>query len=218
MPHPEAVQALVDNQGLWRSPLAGRARGRGRGCRGRLPGGHRLECRRHRRAGLGRQPASVPCSTSSSTQPSSESPSPTPAIFTYALDALGVEAADTWYVGDSPLFDRGGAEAAGLAEFVLVDPTGLQAGYEPRIANISELLGLLQAVIRHEVPAKPAASRTRDPAPGGPRLPDLRSNAEGGVPLPAEGVGFEPTEPVNPAQQFSRLSPSSARPSLHPCP
>ena len=30
----------------------------------------------------------------------------------------------------------------------------------------------------------------------------------------AEGVGFEPTEPVKPAQQFSRLPPSSARPSL----
>ena len=30
----------------------------------------------------------------------------------------------------------------------------------------------------------------------------------------AEGVGFEPTEPVNPIQQFSRLPPSSARPSL----
>ena len=30
----------------------------------------------------------------------------------------------------------------------------------------------------------------------------------------AEGVGFEPTGPVKPAQQFSRLPPSSARPSL----
>ncbi len=34
----------------------------------------------------------------------------------------------------------------------------------------------------------------------------------------AEGVGFEPTEPVKPAQQFSRLPPSSARPSLRMMP
>ncbi len=46
--------------------------------------------------------------------------------------------------------------------------------------------------------------------------PKLLHAAQGSnVDLLAEGVGFEPTEPVNPAQQFSRLSPSSARPSLH---
>ena len=43
-------------------------------------------------------------------------------------------------------------------------------------------------------------------------LPNSKGTRRGRT--PAEGVGFEPTEPVNPAQQFSRLSPSSARPSL----
>ena len=68
---------------------------------------------------------------------------PDPAIFEYALAALGVEASEAWYVGDSPLFDLGGAEAAGLSEFVLVDPFDLHASYAPRVKGLTELVGLL---------------------------------------------------------------------------
>jgi putative hydrolase of the HAD superfamily len=68
---------------------------------------------------------------------------PDPAIFTHALDALDVPPEEAWYVGDSRLFDLGAATAAGLAEFVLVDPLGLDEGYRPRITEIGELVGLL---------------------------------------------------------------------------
>jgi putative hydrolase of the HAD superfamily len=67
---------------------------------------------------------------------------PDPAIFTFALDALEVDPADAWYVGDSPLFDHDGADNAGIAEFVLVDPFGLY-DHRPRVASVAELPGLL---------------------------------------------------------------------------
>lgn len=68
---------------------------------------------------------------------------PHPAIFTLALKALGVEADEAWYVGDSALFDLRGAEAAGLRQFVLVDLLGLQE-YQPRVKSVRELPGLLE--------------------------------------------------------------------------
>jgi HAD superfamily hydrolase (TIGR01509 family) len=68
---------------------------------------------------------------------------PDPAIFTLALEALGVAPAEAWYVGDSALFDLQGARAAGLSNFVLVDPLGL-ADYEPRVASVRDLLELLE--------------------------------------------------------------------------
>ncbi len=67
---------------------------------------------------------------------------PDPAIFTFALEALGVAPEEAWYVGDSALFDLQGAQAAGLSEFVLVDPLGLQ-NYQPHVATVGELPGLL---------------------------------------------------------------------------
>lgn len=67
---------------------------------------------------------------------------PNPAIFEYALDALEVSPEETWYVGDSPLFDLGGARAAGLAEFVLIDPFGLH-DHRPQVVSVGELPGLL---------------------------------------------------------------------------
>ena len=67
---------------------------------------------------------------------------PDPAIFTIALEALDVAAEEAWYVGDSTLFDLQGARAAGLSEFVLVDPLGLQ-DYQPRVATVGDLLDLL---------------------------------------------------------------------------
>ena len=69
---------------------------------------------------------------------------PDPAIFGFALEALGVESHEAWYIGDSRLFDQGGAEAAGLGAFVLVDPIGLHQDYPLRISEIGEVLPLIQ--------------------------------------------------------------------------
>jgi FMN phosphatase YigB (HAD superfamily) len=70
---------------------------------------------------------------------------PDPRIFELALDALGVEAADSWYVGDMPAFDVVGARRAGLRPF-LMDPLSLhlEADYD-RIASLSELAELIEA-------------------------------------------------------------------------
>ena len=46
----------------------------------------------------------------------------------------------------SRLFDQGGAEAAGLGAFVLVDPIGLHGDYPMRVSEIGELLTLLQGL------------------------------------------------------------------------
>ena len=52
---------------------------------------------------------------------------PDPRIFQIALDAIGIEAADAWYVGDMPAIDVVGARAAGLWPIVM-DPFDLQPG------------------------------------------------------------------------------------------
>ena len=64
---------------------------------------------------------------------------PNPRIFEIALTALDVDAADTWYIGDMPVFDVVGARNAGLRPFVM-DPLGLHhdAGYD-RISSLTEL-------------------------------------------------------------------------------
>lgn len=49
---------------------------------------------------------------------------PNPEIFEPALDALGVEAGDVWYVGDTPAFDVVGARRAGITP-ILMDPFGV---------------------------------------------------------------------------------------------
>ncbi len=60
-------------------------------------------------------------------------------IFQLALDAMGVEARDAWYVGDMPGIDVVGARRAGLRP-VLMDPLRLHvdADYD-RVASLSEL-------------------------------------------------------------------------------
>ncbi len=70
---------------------------------------------------------------------------PDPRIFTIALEALGVDAADTWYVGDMPAFDVVGAQRAGLRPF-LMDPIGLhrEAAYD-RVGSLEELAGRIDA-------------------------------------------------------------------------
>jgi len=44
---------------------------------------------------------------------------PDPAIFDHALDALALDAARVWYLGDSVRYDAVGAEAAGLTAWVI---------------------------------------------------------------------------------------------------
>ena len=64
---------------------------------------------------------------------------PDPRIFHLALDAMGIDAADAWYVGDMPGIDVIGARAAGLHP-VLMDPYEfhLDADYD-RIGSLTEL-------------------------------------------------------------------------------
>jgi putative hydrolase of the HAD superfamily len=60
-------------------------------------------------------------------------------IFQLALDAMGVEAGDAWYVGDMPAIDVVGARRAGL-HAVVMDPYDLHgaAGYDC-VASLHEL-------------------------------------------------------------------------------
>jgi len=68
---------------------------------------------------------------------------PDPRIFRIALDAMGIEAADAWYVGDMPGIDVAGARAAGLFP-VLMDPFAfhLDADYH-RVSSLTELAGII---------------------------------------------------------------------------
>jgi putative hydrolase of the HAD superfamily len=68
---------------------------------------------------------------------------PDPRIFRIALEALGVEAHDTWYLGDMPGIDVVGARAAGLQPFV-IDPFGLHhdADYD-FVASVHDLAALV---------------------------------------------------------------------------
>jgi putative hydrolase of the HAD superfamily len=70
---------------------------------------------------------------------------PDPRIFELALDAMGLDAADAWYVGDMPAIDVVGARRAGLHP-VLMDPFALHhdADYD-RVASLGELAGRLAA-------------------------------------------------------------------------
>jgi putative hydrolase of the HAD superfamily len=69
---------------------------------------------------------------------------PDPRVFSFALDAMGVEPTDAWYVGDMPAFDIVGARAAGLRPFVM-DPyqLHLDADYE-RVGSLHDLAALVR--------------------------------------------------------------------------
>ena len=64
---------------------------------------------------------------------------PDPRIFEIALDALGVAAERSWYLGDMPGIDVVGARRAGLRPFV-IDPLGLHhdADYD-RVDSLADL-------------------------------------------------------------------------------
>jgi putative hydrolase of the HAD superfamily len=75
---------------------------------------------------------------------------PDPRIFELALDALGVAAEATWYVGDIPGIDVVGARRAGLRPF-LIDPLGLHhdADYD-RVDSLGELAARIRAAGRED--------------------------------------------------------------------
>ena len=64
---------------------------------------------------------------------------PDPRIFDLAIDALDVDTAHTWYIGDMPGIDVVGARRAGLRPFIM-DPLELhtEADYE-RVGSLTEL-------------------------------------------------------------------------------
>ncbi len=68
---------------------------------------------------------------------------PDPRIFQAALDLLGLESDQVWYVGDMPAIDVVGARRAGIRPF-LMDPLGLHldADYDrvPSLAALAELV------------------------------------------------------------------------------
>jgi len=68
---------------------------------------------------------------------------PDPRIFQAAIDLMGLDPDQVWYVGDMPAFDVVGARRAGIRPF-LMDPLGLHldAGYE-RISSLSALAELI---------------------------------------------------------------------------
>ena len=68
---------------------------------------------------------------------------PDPKIFQIALDAIGVAAADSWYVGDMPGIDVVGARAAGLWPIVM-DPFGFNEGAD--FARVTSLLEVAEMV------------------------------------------------------------------------
>ena len=67
---------------------------------------------------------------------------PEPAIFHAALERMGLEPGDAWYVGDSVFHDVGGARSAVLAEAVLVDPYSLGPADVKSVATVAGLLTL----------------------------------------------------------------------------
>jgi FMN phosphatase YigB (HAD superfamily) len=70
---------------------------------------------------------------------------PDPRIFEIALSAMGVDAADAWYVGDMAAFDVVGARNAGLRPF-LMDPCQLHLGADyDRVGSLGELAALIEA-------------------------------------------------------------------------
>ena len=70
---------------------------------------------------------------------------PDPRIFEIALDALGVDAADAWYVGDMPGIDVAGARNAGLWPIVM-DPFDFQPDADyARVASLHEVAALISS-------------------------------------------------------------------------
>ena len=70
---------------------------------------------------------------------------PDPRIFHIALEIVGVDAADAWYVGDMPGIDVVGARAAGLWPIVM-DPFGFQPDADyARVTSLTEVAEMISA-------------------------------------------------------------------------
>ena len=65
---------------------------------------------------------------------------PDPRIFQAALERMGLEPSNAWYVGDSVFHDVNGARAAGLSRALLVDPYGLGPGNVSTVGSVAELV------------------------------------------------------------------------------
>jgi HAD superfamily hydrolase (TIGR01549 family) len=63
---------------------------------------------------------------------------PDPKIFSYALDPLALAPHETWYLGDTVVYDAAGADAAGLTSWV-IDHRGLHTVAHPRrVSTLAE--------------------------------------------------------------------------------
>ena len=68
---------------------------------------------------------------------------PDPAIFGFALRAMGLEPSRCLYLGDSVRIDVAGARAAGLSPVLVTPEPGARDGDFPRIRGVADLLELL---------------------------------------------------------------------------
>jgi putative hydrolase of the HAD superfamily len=68
---------------------------------------------------------------------------PDPAIFGFALRAMGLDPARCLYLGDSVRIDVAGARAAGLSPVLVTPDPDARRGDFPRIRGVAELLALL---------------------------------------------------------------------------
>lgn len=66
---------------------------------------------------------------------------PDPGIFEAALDRLGLDPEDVWYVGDSVFHDVYGALGASIARGILVDPYALGPDDVERVESVAGLVG-----------------------------------------------------------------------------
>ena len=65
---------------------------------------------------------------------------PDPRIFEAALQRMGVDPSQAWYVGDSVFHDVNGALAASMAKAVLVDPYDLAPDHVVKVRSVTELV------------------------------------------------------------------------------
>lgn len=70
---------------------------------------------------------------------------PDPAIFDHALRPLDLAPEETWYIGDTVVFDAAGADAAGLTSWI-IDHRGLHTVAHPR--RVSSLSLFADAALR----------------------------------------------------------------------
>lgn len=84
---------------------------------------------------------------------------PDPAMFDCACRRVGLPPEQALHVGDDPLYDVGGARAAGLrAVWLNRDGRPWPAGHPPPDGEVSDLLALVRALRRWDSPPAPAGA------------------------------------------------------------